>query len=76
MRRWSIRTVHGFVYVERQVNLQMVVRRTADFFGELCLLGIRAAVHVNPAVTGAVLGAPQVIGLDDQRISVATNSLA
>src|SRR5215471_8370395 len=55
---------------QRQVNLQMVVRRTADSFSELCLFGIRAAVHVNPAVKGAVLRAPQVVGLNNQRVAV------
>src|ERR1700733_3714267 len=42
---------------ERQVNLQVVVCRTADFFRELRLLRIRTAIHINPTVIRAVFGA-------------------
>src|SRR5580658_1346931 len=55
---------------ERQVDLQVVVCRTADLFRELRLLRIRTPIHVNPAVIRAVFGAPQVVCFDDQRIAV------
>jgi len=46
---------------ERQVNLQVVVCRTADFLRELRLLRLRTAINVKPAVIQAIFaifGAP------------------
>src|SRR5262252_8555276 len=39
---------------DRDVHLQVAVRWTADAVRELRLLGVRAAVHIEPAVARAV----------------------
>src|SRR5690349_16686630 len=41
--------------LDRDVHLEMTVRRALDAMGELRLLAVRAAVHVEPAVVRAVL---------------------
>src|SRR5690606_13653458 len=51
---------------DREVDLQMAVRRTPEALDDPRFPRVRAAVHVEPAVVRAVLRAAQVVGLDDQ----------
>src|SRR5688572_6166587 len=56
--------------IDRQVDLQVSERRPTDALGEPHLLTVRTAVHVEPAVVRAVFGAAQVVGFDNQRVSL------
>src|SRR6266852_6298237 len=53
-----------FRILERDVDLQVIEGRPAEFLGELGLLTVRTAVDVEPAVVRSVFRAAQVIGFD------------
>ena len=54
--------------LEGEVDLQTAEVRAAEALGELRLLTVGASVDVEPSVVGTVLRAPQVVGLDDERV--------
>ena len=59
-----------FRVLERHVDLELAVDRTAEALDELRLIAIRRAAHVQPAVERPLFGAAQVVGFDDERVAV------
>src|SRR4029079_18270750 len=56
--------------VDRHVDLEAAEGGAAEPLGELRLLAVRTAAHVEPSVVGARLRAPQVVRLDDEGVAL------
>jgi hypothetical protein len=59
----------GLRVLDRHVDLQLSESRPPEALGELHLLAVRAAAHVEPPVVRSIFSTAEIVRLDDQRVA-------